>query len=103
MNSNDEAKFEIRGMKAEFRQIAQVSYENLCLEKISFITEKRNVLSDLMALTMKEKTAPFYLKELLSEYQTAIKYIKALDLEAVGVKLEIKKVNGVEYRYISGH
>lgn len=101
--THDEAKFEIRGMKAEFRQIAQVSYENLCLEKISFITEKRNVLSDLMALTMKEKTAPFYLKELLSEYQTAIKYIKALDLEAVGVKLEIKKVNGVEYSYISGH
>ena len=100
--THDEASFEIRGVKAEFRQTTPVSYENLCLEKISFITEKRNVLSDLLALTMKEKTAPFYLKELLSEYQTAIKYIKALDLEAVGVKLEIKKVNGVEYTYISG-
>lgn len=101
--THDEASFEIKGVKAEFRQISQVSYENLCLEKISFITEKRNVLSDLLALAMKEKTAPFYLKELLNEYQTAIKYIKALDLEAVGVKLEIKKVNGVEYSYISGH
>lgn len=100
--THDEASFEIRGVKAEFRQTTPVNYENLCLEKISFITEKRNVLSDLLALTMKEKTAPFYLKELLSEYQTAIKYIKALDLEAVGVKLEIKKVNGVEYTYISG-
>ena len=101
--THNEASFEIKGVRAEFRQLSQVSYENLCLEKISFITEKRNVLSDLLALTMKEKTAPFYLKELLNEYQTAIKYIKALDLEAVGVKLEIKKVNGVEYSYISGH
>ncbi len=100
---HDEASFEIRGMKAEFRQTTQVSYENLCLEKISFITEKRNVLSDLLALSMKEKTAPFYLKELLSEYQTAIKHIKTLDLEAIGVKLEIKRVNGVEYSFISGH
>ena len=100
--THDEASFEIRGVKAEFRQTTPVSYENLCLEKISFITEKRNVLSDLLALTMKEKTAPFYLKELLSEYQTAIKYINVLDLDAVGVKLEIKKVNGVEYTYISG-
>jgi len=101
--THNEASFEIKGVRAEFRQLSQVSYENLCLEKISFITEKRNVLSDLLALTMKEKTAPFYLKELLNEYQTAIKYIKTLDLEAVGVKLEIKKVNGVEYSYISGH
>jgi predicted ATPase len=101
--SHDEASFEIRGLKAEFRQTKQVSYENLCLEKISFITEKRNVLSDLLALSMKEKTAPFYLKELLSEYQTAIKHIKTLDLQAVGVKLEIKKVNGVEYSFICGH
>ena len=101
--THDEASFEIRGKKAEFRQIGQVSYENLCLEKISFITEKRNVLSDLLALTIKEKTAPFYLKELLNDYQTATKYIKALDLEAVGVKLEVKKINGVEYSYITGH
>jgi predicted ATPase len=75
----------------------------LCLEKISFITEKRNVLSDLLALTIKEKTAPFYLKELLNDYQTATKYIKTLDLEAVGVKLEVKKINGVEYSFITGH
>ncbi len=101
--THDEASFEIRGKKAEFRQIGQVSYENLCLEKISFITEKRNVLSDLLALTIKEKTAPFYLKELLNDYQTATKYIKALDLEAVGVKLEVKKINGVEYSFITGH
>lgn len=101
--THDEASFEIRGKKAEFRQIGQVSYENLCLEKISFITEKRNVLSDLLALTIKEKTAPFYLKELLNDYQTATKYIKTLDLEAVGVKLEVKKINGVEYSFITGH
>ena len=100
--THDEASFEIKGKSASFRQLSTVSYENLCLEKISYITEKRNVLSDLLALTIKEKTAPFYLKELLSDYQIASKQIKLLDLEAVGVKLEIKKVNGVEHSFIVG-
>lgn len=100
--THDEASFEIRGKNATFRQLSSVSYENLCLEKISYITEKRNILSDLLALTIKEKTAPFYLKELLSDYQIASKQIKLLALEAVGVRLEIKKINGVEYSFIVG-
>lgn len=100
--THDEARFEIIGKNATFHQLSMVSYENLCLEKISYITEKRNILSDLLALNIKEKTAPFYLKELLSDYQIASRQIKLLNLEAVGVRLEIKKINGIEYSFVVG-
>ena len=99
---NNGTEFSITGKTANFKIIRNVEPHDMCLEKISYITEKRNALADLLALSLKEKSAPFYLKELLDEYRVASKVVKSLQLDAVGVNLEVKKVNGIEYSFITG-
>lgn len=90
----------IKGKKGEFKQLSKVSNDELCLEKVAFITEKRNMLPDLLANRMKEKDAPFYVSQLYEEFRKASSSIKGLHLSAVGVNLFSQKVNGIEQWFI---
>lgn len=97
---NAEACFTISGKNGEFKQVSKVHGGNLCLEKVVFITEKRNMIPDLLASRMKEKDAPFYVRQLLEEFRAASVEIKSLSLHAVDVKLSSQKVNGIEQWFI---
>lgn len=97
---NDEACLTITGKKGTFKQQSNVAADNLCLEKVSFITEKRNMIPDLLANRMKEKDAPYYVRQLLSEFNKASDITKGLPLDAVGVKMFSQKVNGIEQWFV---
>lgn len=97
---NGSACMTIEGKKGEFKQVSKVSKGDLCLEKVAFITEKRNMLPDLLANRMKEKDAPFYVSQLYEEFRKASSAIKGLPLSAVGVNLFSQRVNGIEQWFI---
>lgn len=97
---NDEVCLTITGKKGDFKQVSKASPDNLCLEKVAFITEKRNMIPDLLANRMKEKDAPYYVRQLIAEFQEAAAVTKGLSLSAVGVSLFSQKVNGIEQWFI---
>lgn len=97
---NDDVILTITGKNAQFKQVSKVSPSNLCLEKVSFITEKRNMIPDLLANRMKEKDAPFYTSQLLEEFKKASAITKQLYLSGVDVNLFSQKVNGIEQWFI---
>lgn len=97
---NDDVLLTLTGKNAQFEQVNKVSPHNLCLEKVSFITEKRNMIPDLLANRMKEKDAPFYTSQLLEEFKKASTITKQLYLSGVDVNLFSQKVNGIEQWFI---
>lgn len=98
--NNDEVRLTITGKKGTFKQLSAVSPENMCLEKVAFITEKRNMIPDLLANRMKQKDAPFYVQQLLSEFKKASNITKGITLSAVDVELFAQKVNGIEQWFV---
>lgn len=92
--------FSIEGKGGNFKQTEKVKAANLCLEKVVFITEKRNMIPDLLANRMKEKDAPFYVSQLLEEFKRASVATKEFSLEAINVGLISQKVNGIEQWFV---
>lgn len=92
----------------EFRYDQKLSIKDndlineLSLEKICFITEKRYMLSDLLALRSNQKDASYYLQETMDDFQTSMKFIDELNIPYLGVKLIKVKDHGVmRYRIVS--
>lgn len=71
-----------------------VSNEDLGLEKISFIADKRVVLSDLQAGSLIRRFNTYYLNQTLGDYIWATQFVKALDIPFLGVRFEVQKTNG---------
>ncbi len=74
----------------------------LSLEKISFISDKRNLIPDILSNKTSKESASFYLKETLEDYLIASKVIKELDFDFLGVKFIVKKTKQGEKHFIEG-
>ncbi len=85
-----------KGHSSATMEVTEPSIEQLCLEKVCFITEKRNTLPDLLATRTTEKFAGYYTRQLFENFKIAQKYIQELNLSAVDVRLKLEKKNGNE-------
>lgn len=74
----------------------------LSLEKNCFISEKRNIIADILSNNTSTKEAGFFLKETLNDYLEATKEIKELHFDYLGVKLVIDKANNTDKYTIVG-
>lgn len=74
----------------------------LSLEKISFISDKRNLIPDILSNKTSKESASFYLKETLEDYLIASKVVKELDFDFLGVKFIVKKTKQGEKHFIEG-
>ena len=75
-----------------------IPLSELSLEKICFISDKRNIIPDILANKIEKKNSSFYLKETLDDFLTATRAVNELDLGYLGVKFVIKKTsNGIKY------
>ena len=71
-----------------------VPQEELSLEKMCFIADKRNVIPDI--LTNKDNLqSDFYLNETLEDTLLSLSKISQLDIDYLGVKFVTKKINGI--------
>lgn len=69
-----------------------VKKDELSLEKMAFISDKRNMVSELVESNANVKRM-FYLNETYEDYLNATKYINHFDIDYLGVKLEVKKTS----------
>ena len=74
----------------------------LSLEKICFITEKRNMISDLVSLRTNRKDAGFYLNEILDDFVLAMRNYETIDLDYLGVRLRHTNSKGADAYHVEG-
>lgn len=72
----------------------------LSLEKICFITEKRNMISDLVSLRTNRKDASFYLNEILDDFILAMRSYETIDLDYLGVRLRHTNSKGIDAYHV---
>jgi predicted ATPase len=72
----------------------------LSLEKICFISDKRNMIPDILATNTEKKSAGFFLKETLDDFLLAVKNIRELKINYLGIKFTVKKTSNGEKYYI---
>jgi predicted ATP-dependent endonuclease of OLD family len=72
--------------------------EEMSLEKISFISDKRNLISDFVDNNSSIKKNMFYPNETYSDFETAIQEVKEIDVLNLGVRFTVKKTSqGLKY------
>lgn len=75
-----------------------VPRDELSLEKISFISDKRNLIGDVLENNLTIRKSAYYLMESFDNYKTATDEIKLFKMPGLGVELKIKKTsNGVKH------
>jgi AAA15 family ATPase/GTPase len=75
--------------------------EELSLEKVSFISDKRNLIPDLIDSNATVKRSMFYANETYMDFQTAVKEVKELDVLDLNVHFIAKKTpQGLRYMIV---
>lgn len=70
---------------------ADISADNLSLEKICYISDKRSMIPDFLENKIERKTANYYLQDTLENFQLAADSIRQLPLDYLNVELKIEK------------
>jgi predicted ATPase len=107
LKSNTEIKYQRGNCVIEYRRGKLIPNDildktQLSLEKISFISDKRNLIPDILANNTTKESASFYLKETLNDYLIASKIIRELNFDFLGVKFVVKKTQQGEKYFIEG-
>lgn len=70
---------------------ADIPADNLSLEKICYISDKRSMISDFLANKIERKNANYYLQDTLENFLLAADSIRQLPLDYLNVELKIEK------------
>lgn len=95
-------KNEISYQKGKLNSDIIIKNEEISLDKISFISDKRNIIPELLAKNVSVVNS-FYLNETWKDFSQAVDDFEKIDIPYLGVKLSKAKVqNGYKY-YIVGN
>lgn len=73
----------------------------LSLEKISFISDKRSIISDVLDNNVSLKKGMYYLSETYNDFDLALDYVREMNIADLGVKFVAKKTNqGIRYQIV---
>lgn len=71
----------------------EINKEDLSLEKMSYISDKRNIIPDFLSDTIpSDKISNFYLKETFDDFKISLKDFDKIEIPAVKVSVEKKKL-----------
>lgn len=97
---NGEFEIQIKNRKIVLPH-RDVEEENLTLQKIAYISDKRVLIPDLAAGNVALRHNMFYLDETFLNYQKALDAIQTSDMTYLGVKMTVKKTNGGRKVFVS--
>ncbi|MBQ3800603.1 MAG: AAA family ATPase [Treponema sp.] len=79
-----------------------VANDDLSLDKMSFISDKRNVIPDILSKTVSVSAKDMYLNETWNDFVEATSDFSAMDIPYLGVSLSKKKTpNGVKFMVLN--
>ena len=74
-------------------------WDDISLEKISFISDKRNMIPEILQRNGDQKNLNFFLRESLDDYKKATEVVKKLQIDCLDVKFEVEKGQNSRDRY----
>jgi hypothetical protein len=78
-----------------------VAKDDLSLEKMCFIADKRNIIPEILTNKMEVKIQPnFYLKETINDILLALKKIERFDIDYLGIKFIVEKKDTITNYFI---
>lgn len=81
-----------------------VPRDELSLEKIVYVSDKRNIIPDIYDGNAKIQKRLFYLNDTYDNYLAATDSIKEMEIDYLGVKFQVRKVgNTVRHQIVSSN
>lgn len=108
VKDNTEIHYENNGCRISYTRDGLVTprkaipYERLSLNKICFISDKRNEIADVIAGKSSAGQAESYFEETLSDFRTAVSEIDTFPIDYLGVEVRRLKEKNKERFVISG-
>lgn len=81
---------------------ADIPADDLSLEKICYISDKRSMIPDFMANKIEKKNANYYLQDTMENFLLAADSIRQLSIDYLNVELKIEKSNKGDKYMIKG-
>lgn len=99
---NDDTSYELRIENKSLKQLPIISKEHLVFNKVSYISENRNILPNWTenASHNAEAKIGFYFKETNKDFARASENDKVVELNYLGMRLEITHPKGKPTRYM---
>lgn len=80
---------------------AFIPKEELSLEKISYISDKRNLIPDLIDNNVTVKRNMFYVSDTLADFETAVRKVGEIEVLDLGVRFKTRKTSqGLKYMIV---
>lgn len=96
---NYEIKMENRSVNIRFT----IAPDDLCLDKVCFISDKRAMIPDFIDNKMERRIANYYLQDTMDNFINAYKESRQLSIDFLGVEFKVEKPkNGPERLTIQG-
>ena len=94
-----EIKMENRSVNIRFT----IAPDDLCLDKVCFISDKRSMIPDFIDNKMERRIANYYLQDTMDNFVLAYKRSRQLSIDFLGVDFKVEKPkNGPERLTIQG-
>lgn len=90
-----EIKMENRTVNIRFT----IAREDLCLDKVCFISDKRAMIPDFLDNKLEKRIANYYLQDTMDNFMMACEEIKALPLDYLDVRFKVEKPKNSPIRY----
>ena len=91
--------YEIRMVNKSVNIRFTIAPEDLCLDKLCFISDKRSMISDFLDNKMERRIANYYLQDTMDNFLEACESIKVLPLDYLDVKFKVEKPKTAPMRY----
>jgi predicted ATPase len=79
-----------------------IKKENLSLEKVSFISDKRAMIPDFLNHKSEVRVASYYLQDTFENFLLAKDVIKSLSIDYLGIQLRVERIAGIDYYKVYG-
>lgn len=97
---NGSYRLEVRGNKfVEVRGL--VPRNELSLEKVAYISDKRGLLADLSAGNVSIRHGLYYLNETFRNFQSAVDAISSTTLDYLGVRMDVRRTQAGRRIYVT--
>lgn len=83
--------YEIRMENMSVSAKKDIELDNLCLDKICFISDKRSMIPDILSHGLDKRIANYYLQDTIDNFLLATGNMKSFDMDFLGVELKIEK------------
>lgn len=91
--------YEIRMENKSVNIRKDIAPENMCLDKICFISDKRAMIPDFLDHKVEKRIANYYLQDTMDNFLLASKAIKSFSMLYLGVNLKVEHFKSGTTRY----